>query len=177
MAGIAREGGPTPSDRRRPQSDQNAEARGVRGRHPELERVLVPEIESMGYECIWLEFKSGILRVYIDHPDGVGLADCEQVSDQLSGVLDVEDPIAGEYRLEISSPGFDRPLGRLNDFERFTGRRAKLVLRVSHQGQRRFTGVILGTDPTTEQITLRVDESDIHIPFDSIDTARLDPRP
>ena len=108
----------------------------------ELERLIEPTLESMGFELVGVEYlpqgRSGLLRVYIDKPgssdpdgapvNGVGVTidDCSRVSYQLGGLLDVEDPIAGKYVLEVSSPGLDRPLFRRRDFERFVGRMIKV---------------------------------------------------
>ena len=93
-----------------------------------LLNILEPAIEGLGYEVVELEFHSGIVRVFIDRPEGVTLDDCERVSRQVSGLLDVEDPIPGAYTLEVSSPGLDRPLRKTADFGRFAGQRARIEL-------------------------------------------------
>ncbi|MCB1794222.1 MAG: ribosome maturation factor RimP, partial [Candidatus Competibacteraceae bacterium] len=90
-----------------------------------LRRIVAATVEAMGYELVGVEFHprpgNALLRVYIDGENGITLDDCQQVSHQLSGVLDVEDPIAGPYTLEISSPGLDRPLFEAKHFARFAG--------------------------------------------------------
>jgi ribosome maturation factor RimP len=135
-------------------------------------------VEPMGYEFVGLEFVppgrgEGLLRVYIDQPDGVVLDDCAAVSHQLSGVLDVEDPIRGEYNLEVSSPGLDRPLFEAEHFRRFAGQAATVRLAVPENGRRKFKGEILRTDE--EAVWLRVDGDEVRLPFDRIDSAKLVP--
>lgn len=137
-------------------------------------------VEPMGYELVGVELfqrgaASSTLRVYIDHPDGITLDDCEAVSHQLSGVLDVEDPISGHYDLEISSPGLDRPLVFPEHFERFVGHRIRVRLAEKIEGRRKLDGVLIGADP--EQIRLRESESEREwqVPLVSVESARLVP--
>jgi len=111
--------------------------------------------------------------VYIDKQDGVTVDDCERVSHQISGVLDVEDPIAGHYLLEVSSPGLDRPLDGARDFERFRGREVRLRLHAALNGQRNFKGLLMGL--RGEQVVLEVDGREIELPLRDIDRARLVP--
>jgi ribosome maturation factor RimP len=99
-------------------------------------------VSGLGYEFVHLEWvpRSGLMRVYIDKDGGVGLEDCARVSDHLTRSMAVE---GFEYdRLEVSSPGLDRPLGRERDFRRFTGRKARVVLRVPMNGRKNVTGII-----------------------------------
>ena len=108
--------------------------------------------EPMGYELVGVEhFQRGggasTLRVYIDHAHGVTLDDCTLVSNQLSAVLDVEDPLPGHYDLEVSSPGLDRPLVFAEHFERFAGQRIKVRLAEKVEGRRSLEGVLLGLGP------------------------------
>ena len=97
---------------------------------PEIARLLEPSISALGYELVAVELAGSgpdrVLRVYIDHPDGITVDDCADASRQVSAVLDVEDPISGSYVLEVSSPGLDRPLVKVADFERFKGSLVKL---------------------------------------------------
>ncbi len=143
----------------------------------EIRRLLEPTVEQMGYELVDLEARiggrSGLLRLYIDREGGVGLDDCERVSNQVSGLLDVEDPIPGEYSLEVSSPGLDRPLTRPAHFERFSGSEAKIVLRAPLDGRRRFRGWIEGLDG--ECVRLRVDGQLFSLRIADIESARLVP--
>ena len=108
--------------------------------------LLEPTVSALGYELLGVEYlaqgKHSRLRVYIDSPAGIGLEDCETVSHQVSGVLDVDDPIRGQYSLEVSSPGLDRPLFQADHFARFAGQKLKLRLHKPHDGQRNFHGRI-----------------------------------
>jgi ribosome maturation factor RimP len=111
-----------------------------------LMRLLEPTITAMGYELLGLEYvgqgKHSRLRLYIDGPSGIGVGDCEAVSHQASGILDVEDPIKGQYSLEVSSPGLDRPLFKPGHFAKFLGHQVKLRTRLAIGGQRNFQGEI-----------------------------------
>ncbi|MDT8406535.1 MAG: ribosome maturation factor RimP [Methylococcales bacterium] len=139
--------------------------------------LLEPVVKGLGYECVGIEFnphpKHGLLRIFIDKPDGVLLEDCSLVSHHVSGVLDVEDPIPGEYRLEVSSPGDDRPLFKLEQFAQFIGRDVNVTLFAPIAGRRRWQGVI---DAVVEDaVVLRTDAGAQHIPFRSMSKARLVP--
>ena len=142
----------------------------------DLLNLLEPELEAMGYELVALDVRTGgkgLVRLYIDGPDGVNLEDCERVSHQVSGLLDVEDPIPGEYTLEVSSPGLDRPLRKAEHFQRFEGHEARVRLRVPRDGRRRFKGVI--KDAGQDGFVLESDEGSVRIALDEIDLARLVP--
>lgn len=134
-------------------------------------------VEPMGYELVGVEYiktrTAARLRVYIDHTDGITLDDCVAVSHQLSGVLDVEDPIQGHYDLEVSSPGLDRPLVFAEHFERFAGRRVRLRLHEKVEGRRRLEGLLLGLAP--EGVRVRVEDRDWEVPLANIESARLVP--
>jgi len=136
-------------------------------------------VEPMGYELVGVEHRSqgeagDLLRVYIDKASGVGLEDCTAVSHQLSGVLDVEDPIAGEYSLEVSSPGLDRPLFELAHFQQFAGQEAKVKLSRALDGRRNFRGLLMGVENDT--VLMQVDGETYRLPFGQIDSARLVPK-
>jgi ribosome maturation factor RimP len=143
-----------------------------------LNSLIGATVESMGFEFVGLEYggqagSGGLLRVYIDHADGIDVDDCADVSHQISGVLDVEDPIQGNYTLEVSSPGLDRPLFSKRDFERFAGRRVSIKLRVKLQDRRRFEGLLQGM---REGHVVLVEEGvEISLPLDQIEKARLVP--
>ena len=135
-------------------------------------------VESMGYELVGIEYhpsgKDGsVLRIYIDQEEGITLDDCAAVSHQVSGMLDVEDPIKGSFKLEVSSPGLDRPLYSKDDFERFAGRRVKLSLYRKLDGRRHFHGVIAGT--RGDAILLDVNGETYELPLDQVEKARLVP--
>jgi ribosome maturation factor RimP len=144
----------------------------------QLGDLLEPGITSMGYELVGVEFQTGgsgggLLRVYIDSEAGISAEDCQKVSYQVSGVLDVEDPIPGHYTLEISSPGLDRMLFRKQDFERFAGQLIKLRTAYPIEGQRKFKGRLLGMQG--ENVVFEQDDMEISLPFEQIEQARLVP--
>jgi len=144
-----------------------------------LTKLLAPVVEGMGYELVGIEYLlrgpsgGGLLRIYIDHTNGITLDDCSRVSHQVSGVLDVEDPIGESYSLEISSPGLDRPLFGKRDFERFVGNRVALRMRTKIAGQRRFNGELRGVEGG--DVLLVVDDELIRLPLEQIDKARVVP--
>ncbi len=142
-----------------------------------LTELLEPVITAMGYELVGVEFQSGkrqsTVRLYIDAEGGVGLGDCEAVSHQVSGVLDVEDPIQGAYVLEVSSPGLDRPIFKASDYERFRGERIRLRLRELYDGRRRVRGLLGGLDGEYVVVT-EADGGPLRVPLELIEKARLD---
>jgi len=142
----------------------------------ELRKLLEPAVTALGFELVGVEFvhgKRGLLRVYIDSEDGVTIDDCQAVSHQVSGVLDVEDPIPGQYSLEVSSPGLDRPLFHARDFERFAGHEVRLRLSVPVNGRRKFKGTLLGF--RGEQVVVQTEDEELMVSLDEIDQARLVP--
>ncbi|MEW8406777.1 MAG: ribosome maturation factor RimP [Candidatus Thiodiazotropha taylori] len=143
-----------------------------------LKTLIRQEVELLGYELLGVELtgqgKGGsLLRVYIDHADGILLDDCVQVSHQISGVLDVEDPIKERYQLEVSSPGVDRPLFEEAHFERFKGSKVRLKTRTKIDGRHRFTGELGGVEDS--QVLIEEDGTLYRIPVDMIDSARVIP--
>ncbi|MFA5678807.1 MAG: ribosome maturation factor RimP [Pseudomonas sp.] len=148
------------------------------GKLTELEQLLIPVVEALGYRCWGIEFLSqgrhSLLRVYIDHPDGVSVEACAAVSRQASAVLDVEDPISGDYTLEVSSPGMDRPLFTLEQYAAYVGEQAKIRLRAPYDGRRNFQGVIRGVEG--EEVVLQVEDHEYLLPIDSIDKSQIVPR-
>ncbi len=145
--------------------------------HDEIKRLLEPTIESLGYELMDLESRlsgaGGALRIFIDGPAGVGLADCEKVSLAVSALLDVEDPIPGRYDLEVSSPGLDRKLTKPAHFQRFEGETVKVQLRFPIEGRKRFRGRLLSS--SENNIVIDVDGEQHSLPLATIDIARLVP--
>ncbi|GAB2618569.1 ribosome maturation factor RimP [Novilysobacter erysipheiresistens] len=164
----------------------------------EIARLLAPTVESLGVELLGIEYLpapgGALVRLYIDKPaidkpavdeqaDGdategelpvsVSIEDCEAVSREVSAQLDVEDPISGNYTLEVSSPGIDRPLFTLAHFRRFAGETAKVTLKLPQEGRRRLTGVIARIEG--EAITFLVDGAEFTADVDNIDKARLVP--
>lgn len=143
----------------------------------QIEPLIEPIVNAMGYDLWGCDFresaKQAFLRVYIDKQEGVTLDDCARVSHQLSGVLDVEDPIEKPYTLEVSSPGLDRPLLREAHFRRYVGRRVKVRLRWLLEGRRNIVGDL--RDVMTGSILVRQDDADYKIPLDAVQRARLEP--
>jgi len=143
----------------------------------ELTRLLEPTIEQLGYELADLEVKlggrGGVLRIFIDRPEGIGLDDCEKVSLAVSALLDVEDPLPGHYNLEVSSPGLDRKLTKTEHFQRFEGEILKVSMRFPIDGRKRFRGTLVSSDD--ENIVMEVDGKPYSLPIATIDTARLVP--
>jgi len=137
--------------------------------------MLEPVVAGLGYELIELEHKGPLLRIYIDKAPpadgGISVDDCALVSGQVAAVLDAEDPIGGGYTLEVSSPGFDRPLRTEAHFRAQLGKRAKLELGLPQDGRRRFTGTLLSIEAGV--VTIEVDGKDFNIPLRSLASARL----
>ncbi len=139
--------------------------------------LLEPVVVGLGYELLEIEFssagRSAVVRVYIDRDDGaaVGLDDCERVSRTIGAVLDADDPIGHEYRLEVSSPGFDRPLRTAAHFARFAGSEARIELVEPLEGRRRFRGRL---GPVADgHVTMEVDRREWKLPLAGISKARL----
>jgi len=144
----------------------------------QLQALLAPVVEALGYVCWGVEYISqgrhSLLRVYIDHPNGILVEDCEKVSRQVSGVLDVEDPITNEYTLEVSSPGMDRPLFTLEQFAAHVGEQVKIKLRSPFEGRRNFQGLLRGVED--QDVVVQVDEHEYLLPIEMIDKANVVPR-
>jgi ribosome maturation factor RimP len=143
----------------------------------EIQKLLEPAIERLGYELTDLEVRlggqGGLLRLTIDKSDGIDLDDCEKVSHAMSALLDVEDPVPGNYNLEVSSPGLDRKLTKVKHFQRFEGETLKVTMRLPIEGRRRFRGKLLSS--SEENIVVEVDGESHSLPLTMIDTARLVP--
>lgn len=143
----------------------------------QLEDLLRPVVESLGCQLWGLEYMSQgrhtTLRLYIDSPDGIGVEHCEKVSRQVSAIMDVEDPIAGEYTLEVSSPGLDRPLYTIEQFQQYVGGVISLRLRQAFEGRRKFQGLLNGVE--NDEILLVVDNEEYVLPFEWIEKARVEP--
>lgn len=146
--------------------------------HDKLQARLEPLVESMGYELVLLEFSphkgSAMVRLFIDATGGITLGDCEKVSREVEGVLDVEDPIPQNYRLEVSSPGLDRPLVKAAHYERFAGQVAKVQLMAPKAGRRKFQGVLKGLKDGRVVLDT-ADAGTVELELDQIERARLVP--
>ena len=144
-----------------------------------LRQLLQPVVEALGCELWGLELQSGgktkLLRIYIDRAEeGVGIEDCERVSRQSSAVLDVEDAINGEFILEVSSPGMDRPLYELSQYEQFIGEDISLRLRFPYEGRRNFKGRLTGVDG--DEIIVVATDHEFLFPVEGIEKANVVPR-
>ena len=142
-----------------------------------LWELFEPVVNGMGFDLIEIEHfpnpKHGVLRLYIDKPDGVVIEDCSAVSRQISALIDVEDPVRGQFNLEVSSPGLDRPLRRLKDFQRFTGSLVQLKTVTPMDGQRNFKGRLLQANE--DIIVLETETEELSLPMNAIEKARLVP--
>ena len=141
-----------------------------------LYELFEPVVESMGYELVGVEFSGGAshgtLRVYIDREEGVSIDDCASISHQISAILDVEEPIQQAYDLEVSSPGLDRPLFKVADFERFSGQQVKIKMSTGLDGRRNFKGVLQGVIDS-RLIEVEVDGEVFQLPLTDIGKANL----
>jgi len=148
-----------------------------------LEQLIETALADLGFECVRIRYTGGggksargQLQIMAEPTDlrEMTVEDCATISRHLSAVLDVEDPIADAYQLEISSPGMDRPLTRLKDFSRFSGELVKITLKQMLEGQKRYRGRLVGVDDEgvihVETLTGRVSAT-----LDQIDTAKIDP--
>jgi len=142
-----------------------------------LVELIEPIVEGLGYECVGIEYNPhpthGMLRIYIDSDNGILLDDCTKVSHQISGVLDVEDPIQGEYHLEVSSPGADRPFFKVSQFQRFLGSTVLVSLFKPIDKRRKITGQIKSVED--DAILVQDGEQLLKIPFQAMSKARLVP--
>jgi ribosome maturation factor RimP len=142
-----------------------------------IQKLIEPAVEQLGYELTDLEVRlsgqGGLLRLTIDKPDGIDLDDCEKVSHAVSALLDVEDPVPGNYNLEVSSPGLDRKLTKVEHFQRFEGETLKVTMRFPIAGRRRFRGKLVSSNE--QDIVVEVDGESHSLPLAMLDTARLVP--
>lgn len=140
-----------------------------------LAAVVQPTIEGLGYELVRLRLMGGkrnTLQIMAERPEGwIEVDDCALISRAVSAVLDVEDPIAGEYVLEVSSPGIDRPLTRIKDFERYEGYEVKVETAEAIDGRKRFKGVLAGVQDG--EVLIEIPEGVIGLDFDLLADAKL----
>ncbi len=142
-----------------------------------LVNLIEPIVEGLGYECVGIDYhphpKHGLLRIYIDSPNGILVEDCSKVSHQISGLLDVEDPIPDNYQLEVSSPGTERPFFYVHQFEQFVGSTVLVNVYQAIAGRKKITGVI--EKVVDDIITLREADQVFEVSFDAMSKARLVP--
>ena len=141
-----------------------------------VEELIAPSLEALGFELVRVRFGGPgrpTLQIMIERQDREALTedDCASASKAISALLDVEDPIGGAYNLEISSPGLDRPLTRIGDFERFAGFEAKIEVTVPVDGRKRLRGQVLGVENGNVRISR--DEGSHSVPFETIKKAKL----
>ena len=145
-----------------------------------LKQLLQPVVEAMDCELWGLELQMGgkakLLRIFIDRDEevGVGIDDCERVSRQASAILDVEDVIPGEYILEVSSPGMDRPLYELDHYARYLGEEISLRLRFPYEGRRNYKGRLKAIEG--DEIVVVVTDNEFLFPVEGIEKANLVPQ-
>jgi ribosome maturation factor RimP len=144
----------------------------------QIEQLLQPTVEAMGFDLWGVEYMSqgrhSVLRVYIDAEQGINVDDCAAVSHQAGSVLDVEEPISGEYTLEVSSPGMDRLLFKLEQYPQYANEVIELRLRSPFEGRRKFKGILKGIEG--EDIVVQVDDHEYLLPHSAVDKARIEPR-
>lgn len=144
----------------------------------QLQELIEPGVVALGVELWGIEYISqgrhNTLRIYIDSENGIDVDDCARVSHQVSGVLDVEDPITGQYTLEVSSPGMDRPLFTLEQFAAYAGSQVQVRLRVAFEGRRKFKGLLNGVEG--DDVLVVVDNEEYLLPIDYIDRANVIPQ-
>ena len=148
------------------------------GKEVLLADLVAPVAEALGYELWGIEYSThdnqSVVRIYIDGPEGVNVDDCAKLSRQVSSVFDVEDPILGEYYLEVSSPGMDRPLFTPDQFRQYVGEKVKIRLRSPFDGRRNFSGQMTGIEG--EDVIVVVGDDEYLLPFDMIDKANVVPQ-
>lgn len=140
-----------------------------------LTELFEPVVKALGYQLWGVEYISqgrySTVRVYIEKDGGVGIEDCAETSRQISGILDVEDPISGEYTLEVSSPGLDRILFNIDHFKEYAGNHVKLRLTESFDGRRNFSGLIKAI--VDDEVLLIIGDEEYTLPYELIEKANL----
>lgn len=135
--------------------------------------IISPVMDEMGFDLLWVEYKGGVLGVFAENPktNKLTLAECTQISREISPLLEVEDPIDGRYRLEVSSAGIDRPLFKPEDYRRYHDLEVKIEMDELIEGQKKFRGFIRAADE--ESVMLETDQGTLDLPFTSIYKAKL----
>ena len=140
-----------------------------------ITQIITPTVEDMGYEVVRVRLMTGkesILQIMAQKPDGtIEVDDCGEISTAVSAILDVEDPISDVYTLEVSSPGIDRPLTRLKDFDQWDGNEAKIETEELIDGRRRFKGILRGTEG--DEVLINISEGTVGLKFDWLADAKL----
>lgn len=140
-----------------------------------IAELIAPSVDALGLELWGIEHsqqgKYSVLRIFIESENGITIDDCEKVSRQVSAILDVEDPISGEYTLEVSSPGLDRPLFSIEQFDQYKGNEIDVRLRTPLNGRRKFKGLL--ADVVEETVCVQVDGEDFQLPHAEIEKANI----
>ena len=148
------------------------------GKDQQIAEMLKATVSALGYDLWGVEYISqgrhSVLRIYIDRDEGITVDDCAIVSEQVGSVLDVEDPITGEYTLEVSSPGMDRLLFRPEQYLGYVGETVDIRLRTPFEGRRKYRGVLKGIEG--EDVVLQVEDHEYLLPHGAIEKARIEPR-
>ena len=156
-------------------AQKKGDGAALTGDQKSIVELIEPAVSALGLELWGIEYmpqgKRSLLRIYIDKEEGVVIEDCEKVSRQVSSIFDVEDPVAGEYTLEFSSPGMDRPLYTIEQFSRYVGSQINVRLRMPLNGRKRFKGLLGKVDG--ENLCLLVDGVQHVLPFSAVDKANI----
>ncbi len=143
----------------------------------QLTTLLRPTVEAAGFELLGIEFvragRHSTLRIYIDHPEGVNVDHCAEVSREVGAILDVEDPIPNEYFLEVSSPGLDRPLFTPEHFAKVVSQKVEVKLAIPQDGRRKFKGVLTAIED--DMLVIEVDGKLYRLLMDNVDKANVVP--
>ena len=143
----------------------------------QLRSLIEPVVTGMGFELWGVEYltqgRYSVLKIFIDSENGIDVDDCASVSRQVGSLLDVEEPLRGQYTLEVSSPGMDRRLLTFEQFDLMKGSQVKLKLNKPFDGKKRFTGLLVGTED--KEVVLRVGEEETLFPYEMIDRANVVP--
>ncbi|MDG1293623.1 MAG: ribosome maturation factor RimP [Pseudomonadales bacterium] len=144
----------------------------------QIQELIAPIVIDLGFEFWGLEYQTqsgaALLRVFIESPNGISVDDCAKVSREVSLLLDVEDPIRSEYRLEVSSPGMSRPFFTLDQYSRYSGFFVKIKLRFAFEGRRQFKGLLAGVE--NDEVLIRDGEDEYSLPFEAIDKGSMIPQ-
>ena len=149
--------------------------RAVKSSVNKVAQLVGPTVEALGLQLWGIEHTSqgkySVLRIFIERDSGVTIDDCEQVSRQVSAILDVEDPIVGEYTLEVSSPGTDRLLFSVEQFQQYCGEEVDIRMRSPIEGRRKFKGML--QDVVNRVVRIEVDGSSFKLPIEEIEKANI----
>jgi ribosome maturation factor RimP len=157
--------------------EEKTEGKNMAAQDTLLRDLIEPIVTALGFELWGFEYNTGgrqaMLRIYIESENGIDVDDCAKVSRQVGSVFDVEDPVAGEYTLEVSSPGMDRPLYTKEQFEKYIGEKVSVRLRMAFEGRKKFSGQLTGVEG--DDVVIAVDKDEYLLPLELIDKANVVP--